>query len=122
MNLWEVFMKINRVQQFSVIFTFIMISWAILPFFGYGTLDNTSIATSVVLVLIGVAYPLSLFKPQWNKAILLIEGIIFGAVGLIFLDNLLFLIFGLALSILAILAYMKKLPKGFLKFFYKSPK
>ena len=118
-------MKISRIQQFSVIFTFIMISWAILPFFGYGTLDNTSIATSVVLILIGVAYPLSLFKPQWNKALLFFEGIIFAAVGLIFLksfDSLLFLIIGVALAILAILAYSKKLPNGLLKFFYKTPK
>ena len=115
-------MKISRIQQFSVIFTFIMISWAMLPFFGYYTLDNISIATSIILILIGVAYPLSLFKPQWNKAILLIEGIIFGVVGLIFLDNLLFLVFGIAIAILAILAYMKKLPKKLLKFFYKTPK
>ncbi|MDR2967415.1 MAG: hypothetical protein LBU74_05665 [Methanobacteriaceae archaeon] len=117
-------MIISRIQQFSVIFAFIMISWAMLPFFGYGALDNVSIATSLVLMLIGIAYPLSLFKPQWNKALLLAEGIIFAVVGLIFLKpyDILFLIIGLGLVILAILAYMRKLPNGLLKFFYKSPK
>lgn len=118
-------MKINKIQQFSVIFAFIMISWGMLPFFGYGALDNTNIATSVILMLVGIAYPLSLFKPQWNKSLLLLEGIIFAAAGLIFLKplyNLLFIIIGVALAILAILAYARKLPNSLLKFFYKTPK
>ena len=118
-------MKISRIQQFSVIFVFIMITWAMLPFFGYGNLDNTNIATSIILVLVGIAYPLSLFKPQWNKSLLFLEGIIVVAIGLIFfkpLYNLLFLVIGLALAILAILAYMGKLPKGLLKFFYRTSK
>jgi len=118
-------MKIGRIQQFSIVFMFIMVSWAMLPFVGYGTLNNTSIATSIILALIGVAYPLSLFKPQWNKSLVFFEGIIFAATGLIFLkdfDSLLFLILGGALAILAILAYARKLPNGLLKFFYKTPK
>lgn len=118
-------MRINRTQQFSVIFAFIMVSWALLPFFGLSVFDDTTIATSIVFCLIGIAYPLTLFKPQWNKALLLLEGIIFAVTGLIFLhplNNLLFLIIGALLAILAIFAYMKKLPKNFLKFFYKTPK
>ena len=102
-----------------------MIAWGMTPFFGYGTLDNTSIATSTILILIGIAYPLAVFKPQWNKALLFFEGIIFAALGLIFLksfDSLLFLIIGAALAILSILAYSRKLPNNLLKFFYRSPK
>jgi hypothetical protein len=118
-------MKTSRIQQFSIIFAFIMISWGMLPFLGYSTLDNVTIATSIVLILIGVAYPLSVFKPQWNKSLVFFEGIIFATVGQIFLeplDNFLFLIIGIALVILAILAYARKLPNGLLKFFYRSPK
>lgn len=118
-------MKISKIQQFSIVFAFIMIAWAMLPFLGYSTLDNMSIATSAILILIGVAYPLSIFKPQWNKSLLFFEGIIFAAIGQIFLkplDSYLFLIIGIALAMLAILAYLRKLPNSLLKFFYRTPK
>lgn len=104
-----------------------MITWGLLPFFN---LDNTSlslnsIASSTVLFLVGIAYPLIVFKPQWNKAVLLIEGIVFASVGLALLQplyNLFFLIIGAFFAILAILAYAKKLPPQILRFFYKTPK
>ena len=116
-------MKTTRIQQFSIIFFFIMLSWAMLPFFGFGTLDDVSIATSIVLILIAVAYPLVLIKPQWNKSLLFCEGIIFAAVGFILIKSLaILMIIGLVLVILSILAYMRKLPKSLLKFFYKTPK
>jgi len=102
-----------------------MISWGILPFFNLDgmSLNNNSIASSIILFLVGIAYPLIVFNPQWNKAVLLIEGIIFAVVGLVFLEplyNILFLIIGVIFAILALLAYAKKLPKGLLRFFYKS--
>ena len=120
-------MSYSRIQQFSIVFAFIMVTWGLLPFFN---LDNSSlaadsIASSTILFLLGIAYPLTVFKPQWNKAILLIEGIVFAIVGLVFfkpLYNLFFLIIGGFFAILAILAYIKKLPSGFLRFFYKKPK
>ncbi|MBZ9569944.1 hypothetical protein KQY27_00025 [Methanobrevibacter sp. TMH8] len=120
-------MSYSRIQQFSIVFAFIMITWGLLPFFN---LDNTfltsnTIASSTILFLIGIAYPLIVFKPQWNKAVLMIEGIVFAAVGLAFLQplyNLIFLIIGAFFAILAILAYAKKLPSRLLKFFYKTPK
>ena len=118
-------MKINRIQQFSVIFAFIMITWALLPLLGFSPVEDTTVATSIVLILIGVAYPLAVLKPQWNKSLLFFEGIIFAAVGLIYLKllgNPLLLIIGVTLAILAILAYIRKLPNGLLKFFYQSPK
>ena len=118
-------MKTNRIQQFSIFFAFIMISWAMLPFFGLATFNETSIATSIILILIGIAYPLAVIKPQWNKSLLFFEGLIIATLGFIFLEPLgspLLLIIGVALAILSVLAYMRKLPNGLLKFFYKAPK
>jgi hypothetical protein len=120
-------MSYSRVQQFSIIFAFIMLTWALLPFFNLAgmTINANSIATSTILALVGIAYPLVLLKPQWNKPMLLIEGFVFAAVGLIFLqplDNLLFFIIGVFLAIIAVLAYARKLPNGLLRLFYKTPK
>ena len=120
-------MRYSRIQQFSIIFAFVMITWGLLPFFNLANsyLSSDSIASSIVLFLLGIAYPLIVFKPQWNKSVLLIEGIVFAVVGLVLLQplyNLLFLIIGGFFVILAILAYLKKLPSGILKFFYKKPK
>ncbi|MCL2687636.1 MAG: hypothetical protein FWE58_03795 [Methanobrevibacter sp.] len=117
----------KRIQQLSIVFAFVMIIWASLPFLNLGgmSIDSNSIASSVIFVLIGIAYPLVVFKPQWNKIVLLIEGIVFIAVGLIFLEfpyELFFIIIGIIFTILAILAYLRKLPSGLLRFFYKNPK
>jgi len=120
-------MSFSRIQQFSIVFAFIMVTWALLPFFNLGgmSVDSNSVASSTILILIGIAYPLVVFKPQWNKSVLLIEGIVFVVVGLTFLQdpyNILFFIIGLFFIVLAILAYVRKLPSGILKFFYKKPK
>lgn len=120
-------MSYSKIQQFSIVFAFVMITWGLLPFFNLDIMSLTpnSIASSTILFLIGIAYPLIVFKPQWNKAVLLIEGIVFASVGLAFLEplyNLLFLIIGAFFAILAILAYARKLPAGILRFFYKKPK
>ena len=117
----------RRMEWFSMIFAFIMVSWALLPFFNLGgmTVNDNTIVSSTILILLGIAYPIVVFMPQWNKAILLIEGVVFASVGFIFLDspnNFLFLILGGFLVIISILAYIRKLPKGFLKFFYQRPR
>ncbi|WP_225370714.1 hypothetical protein [Methanobrevibacter arboriphilus] len=36
------------------------------------------------MFLIGIAYPLIIFIPEWKRAILLVEGIIFASVGVAF--------------------------------------
>ena len=120
-------MYTKRVQQFSIIFAIVLILWAILPFLNLGgmTFTDTTIATSTILILVGIAYPIVVFKPQWNKAMLFIEGLVFIAIGIIFLKQLanpILIILGVLLVIIAILAYLQKLPKGLLKFFYKTPK
>jgi len=116
-------MSYSRIQQFSIVFAFIMITWALLPFFNIGgtTLNNNTLATSTILFLLGIAYPIIIFIPEWKKAILLVEGIIFASVGVAFLQplfNLFFLIIGILFVAVSVLAYAEKLPKFLSRFFH----
>ena len=115
-------MSYSRIQQFSIVFAFIMITWGLLPFFNIGgtTLNNNTLATSTILFLIGIAYPIIIFIPEWKKAILLVEGIIFASVGAAFLEpffNLYFLVIGILFIVVSVLAYAEKLPRFMLRFF-----
>ena len=115
-------MSYSKIQQFSIVFAFIMITWGLLPFFNLGgtTLNNNTMATSTILFLLGIAYPLIVFTPEWKKAVLLVEGIIFASVGVAFLEplfNLYFLIIGIFFIVISVLAYANKLPKSISRFF-----
>lgn len=115
----------SRMHMYSILFLFVMISLAISPFYLGEPLTNENIATSFLIALVGVAFPLVSFRPEWNKAMLLIEGILFAVIGYTYLINpynYVFLVFGILLVAISILAYMKKLPPRFLWFFYQSSK
>ena len=45
------------------------------------TITNDSIASAIILVLIGIAYIVIVAKPQWAKAVFFFEGIIIGISG-----------------------------------------
>lgn len=80
------------------------------------------IASSVVLVVVGWTLSLSVFEPNWTKAAILIDGLIFALVGLTFLlmpYNLIFILFGLILIAIAVAAYLGKLPRSFLRLFHR---
>ncbi len=115
----------SRMHMYSILFLFVMISLAISPFYLGEPLTNENLATSFLIALVGVAFPLVSFRPEWNKAMLLIEGILFAVIGYTYLINpynYVFLVFGILLVAISILAYMKKLPPRFLWFFYQSSK
>lgn len=115
----------SRMHMYSILFLFVMISLAISPFYLGEPLTNENLATSFLIALVGVAFPLVSFRPEWNKAMLLIEGILFAVIGYTYLINpynYVFLVFGILLVAISILAYMKKLPSRFLRFFYQSSK
>lgn len=115
----------SRMHMYSILFLFVMISLAISPFYLGEPLTNENLATSFLIALVGVAFPLVSFRPEWNKAMLLIEGILFAVIGYTYLINpynYVFLVFGILLVAISILAYMKKLPPRFLRFFYQSSK
>lgn len=111
-------MNTNQKQQFAIIFAFIMITWSLLPLIESQPITTLTIATSCILFLIGIAYPLVVFKPLWSKSVIFIEGAIFFAIGAIFLNfslNIFFMILGSVLIISAILAYQGKFPKRKIK-------
>ena len=75
-----------------------------------------------ILFLIGIAYIVIVAKPQWAKAVFFFEGIIIGISGYTLLAtpyNYLLGIIGLAIVVIAVLAYLQKLPMSILKYFYR---
>ena len=79
------------------------------------------IASSVVLIVVGWTLAMSVFEPSWTKAAIFIDGLIFVLVGITFLlmpYNLIFIIFGIVLLVIAVAAYLGKLPKSFLRLFH----
>lgn len=112
---------IKHINRLGIILALVLIFWGISPFIVESHITNDILATSIILILIGVGYIISVIKPQFNKAILFFEGIIIAFSGLL-LDapyNFLFYIIGIIVLIIAILAYIQKLPKFLLKFFYR---
>ena len=68
------------------------------------------------------AYIVIVAKPQWAKAVFFFEGIIIGISGYTLLAtpyNYLLGIIGLAIVVIAVLAYLQKLPMSILKYFYR---
>ena len=68
------------------------------------------------------AYLIIMFNPSWTKAVFFFEGIIIAVSGymlLAFPYNLELLGVGLIVIIIAVLAYLGKLPPKLLKWFYR---
>ena len=81
------------------------------------------IATSIVLIVIGATLGVSLFVQSWVKAAIFVDGLVFIATGITFLlapYNYVFILFGVILLVIAVLAYMKRLPNFLLRLFYKN--
>ena len=114
--------RIKTFKMFGVLLAVVLIIVGILPVIRGDVLTNDSIATSIILILLGIAYIIITFKPEWTKAVFFFEGIVIGVVGytiLAFPYNIGFAIIGLIIIAIAVLAYLMKLPKGILKFFYR---
>ena len=114
--------KVKQAKFFGVLIAILLIIWAIWPLFNGTTVTNDVIATSIIFLMIAIGYIVVLCVPSWLKAVLFFEGIIIMVVGFIFLTipyNYIFLIFGLIIVIISILAYRQKLPNSVLKIFYR---
>ncbi len=113
---------IKNIKSLGIILAIVVVFLAIYPFFTGEIITNDTIATAIILILIAIAYVVVVFKPEWNKALLLLEGIVVAVVGYMFLTipyNYLLAIIGLIIVVIAILAYLAKLPPSLLKFFYR---
>lgn len=114
--------RIKTFKMLGMILAVMLIVVGILPIVRGEALTNDTIATSIILILLGIAYLIISFRPEWTKAVFFFEGIVIGVVGytiLAFPYNLGFAVIGLIIIAIAILAYLMKLPQGMLKFFYR---
>lgn len=114
--------RIKTIKLLGLILAITIIIVGILPIIRGDTLTNDTIATAIILVLLGIAYIIINFKPGWTKAVFFFEGIVIGIAGymlLAFPYNIGFVIIGLFIIVVAVLAYTAKLPPSILKFFYR---
>lgn len=114
--------SVKNIKSLGIILAILLLVLGIAPFFDGTKITNDVMASSIILILIGIAYPLIVFKPQWNKAVLFFEGIVIGVAGYMLLSmpyNIIFGIIGAIVIIIAVLAYIQKLPNSLLKFFYR---
>ena len=114
--------NIKMFKLLGVLLALMLVIWAILPILRHRPLNNELIATAIILIMIAAAYLVILFNPSWTKAVFFFEGIVIGVSGYILLThpfNAIFLVIGLFIVMIAILAYIQKLPAGVLKWFYR---
>ena len=114
--------NIKMFKLLGMALALMLIVWALTPIFRHQALKNDVLATSIILILIGVAYLIILYNPSWTKAVFFFEGIVIGVAGYMLLDypyNIELSIVGLIIIVIAILAYLQKLPPNILKWFYR---
>ena len=116
-------MKFSKYEMFAVIFFFVLVSWAIVPYFMSSSFSFADVGFSIILITIGLTYMLTIFVPQWNKAAIMTDGVVFILASLFLFSGLtryVFFIFGALLILLAVLAYDRRLPPSVLKYFYRK--
>ena len=94
--------NVKMFKLLGVMLALVLIVWAISPFLRH--------------------QPITMFNPGWTKAVFFFEGIVIGVSGYMLLAypySIEFVIVGLIIVIIAILAYMQKLPPSILKWFYR---
>ena len=114
--------NVKMFKLLGVMLALILIVWAISPLLRHQTMTNDMMATTIVLILIAVAYFIILFNPGWTKAVFFFEGIVIGVSGYMLLAypyNLEFAVVGIIIIAIAVLAYLQKLPPSILKWFYR---
>lgn len=114
-----------NVKMFKILggcLALMLIVWSLLPIIRHQPLTNDVMATSIIFIMIGIAYLVILYNPSWTKAVFFLEGIIIAVSGYMLLDfpyNLEFAIVGIIIIAIAVLAYLQKLPPNILKWFYR---
>lgn len=114
--------NVKMFKLLGVMLALMLIFWGISPFLRHQPITNDVIATAIILILIAVAYFIILFNPSWTKAVFFFEGIVIGVSGYMLLAypyNIELAIVGIIIIIIAVLAYLQKLPPSILKWFYR---
>ena len=114
-------MKITKKSIILLVFSVILMVLGLWNYADANPVTYEIIASSVVLIVVGWTLAMSVFEPSWTKAAIFIDGLIFMMVGITFLlmpYNLIFILFGIILLVIAVAAYLGKLPKSFLRLFH----
>ena len=114
--------NVKMFKLLGVMLALVLIVWGLSPFLRHQTITNEITATSIILILIGVAYLIILYNPSWTKAVFFFEGIVIAVAGYMLLDlpySIELVVVGLFIIAIAILAYLQKLPPSILKWFYR---
>ena len=73
--------RIKTFKMLGIILAIVLIIVGILPIIRGDVLTNDTIATSIILILLGFAYIIITFRPEWTKAVFFFEGIVIGVAG-----------------------------------------
>ena len=114
--------NVKMFKLLGIMLALVLIVWAIAPFVTHKPITTDVMATAIILILIAIAYFIILYNPSWTKAVFFFEGIVIGVSGYMLLDypySIEFAIVGLIIIIIAVLAYLQKLPPSILKWFYR---
>lgn len=114
--------NVKMFKLLGILLALALIVLGIAPFLRHQPITNDVIATAIILILIAVAYMIILYNPSWTKAVFFFEGIVIAVAGYMLLDfpyNIELAVVGLIIIIIAILAYLEKLPPKILKWFYR---
>jgi hypothetical protein len=114
--------NVKMFKLLGVMLALMLVVWGISPFLRHQPITNDVMATAIILILIAVAYFIILFNPGWTKAVFFFEGIVIGVSGYMLLAhpyNWEFVTVGVIIIVIAVLAYVQKLPPSILKWFYR---
>ena len=114
--------NVKMFKLLGVMLAVMLVVWGISPFLRHQPITNDVMATAIIFILIAIAYLIILFNPSWTKAVFFFEGIVIGASGYTLLAypyNIGLAIVGIIIVLIAILAYLQKLPPSILKWFYR---
>ncbi|MDR2624220.1 MAG: hypothetical protein LBC39_06610 [Methanobrevibacter sp.] len=70
---------------FSIFFAIIFIGWGLFTIYSTSDITHEDLALNFIIVIVGVAYPLVIFKTYLSKILLLVEGILLFSIGMIYL-------------------------------------
>ncbi|MBR5502971.1 MAG: hypothetical protein IKV87_00750 [Methanobrevibacter sp.] len=116
-------MKLTKRSIILLAFSALLIILGLWNYLSASTASLDIIASTLVLVVVGWTLAMSVFEPNWIKAAIFLDGLVFVLVAITFLlspYNYIFLLFGLILIAISVLAYLRKLPDNLLKYFYRS--
>ncbi|MDR3223436.1 MAG: hypothetical protein LBT66_06900 [Methanobrevibacter sp.] len=99
---------------FSIFFAIIFIAWGLFTLYSTNNINSEDLALNFIIIIVGITYPLVIFKTHLSKIFLLVEGILFFCVGILYLQfypKLLFCSIGVLLVITSIFIHYRRKTK-----------